>query len=301
MEGKSEERDARLAILAGRQHGVVAYRQLIRLGFSDGAIEHRARNRLLHRLHRGVYAVGHRGVSREGELMAAVLTGGPCAVLSHWSAAEHWRLLGTLRSLIAISAPTHHRAIEVVKSHWVPELPKRERTIRNRIPVTTVTRTLLDLAAVAPMKQLQRATNEAERAGWLSERAIGETLERHAGRKGIRAFRAVIAGLDPQARRSRSDLELDFLAFCHHHGIPTPVLNGEIGGYEVDFHWPGTKLIVELDTWDYHGTPTTFEADRRRDADLAAKGYTVIRVTGRRLQADPAGVAATIRRLLRAS
>jgi very-short-patch-repair endonuclease len=66
----------------------------------------------------------------------------------------------------------------------------------------------------------------------------------------------------------------------------------------VDFHWPGTKLIVELDTWDYHGTPTTFEADRRRDADLAAKGYIVVRVTGHRLKTDPAGIAATIRQLL---
>jgi very-short-patch-repair endonuclease len=299
MQGKSEERDAKLAILASRQHGVVAYWQLIRLRFTEGAIEHRLRKGLLHRLHRGVYAVGHPGVSREGQLMAAVLTCGPDAVLSHWSAAELWRLLKSRASLIAVSAPTYHEAADGVKPHWVAEIDPRERTIRDGIPVTTVTRTLLDLAAVAPFKQLQRAANEAERGGWLSERAITETLKRHRGRKGIKAFRAVIASLDPQARRSRSDLELAFLAFCRRHGIRPPVLNGEVEGYEVDFHWPGTKLIVELDTWDYHGTSHTFETDRERDSYLAGAGYVVIRVTARRLKTDPEGLAATIRKLLR--
>ncbi len=229
--------------------------------------------------------------------MAAVLAGGPDAVLSHWSAAELWGLLKTRRSLIAISAPTHHRAIPGVKPHWVSDLPKRECTRRDNIPITTVTRTLLDLAAVAPLKQLQRATNEAERAGWLSERAIKETLERHRGRNGIKAFRAVVASLDPQARRSRSDFELAFLAFCRHHRIPTPVLNGEVEGFEVDIHWPGARLIVELDTWDYHGTSGAFETDRERDAHFAGR-CVVLRVTPRMMSRDPEGLVATIRRVL---
>jgi very-short-patch-repair endonuclease len=298
MQGKSEERDAKLAILASRQHGVVAYWQLIRLRFTEGAIEHRLRKGLLHRLHRGVYAVGHPGVSREGQLMAAVLTCGPAALLSHWSAAELWRLLRFRAPLIAVSAPGYHEAAHGVKPHWIKEIDPRERTTRNGINVTTVTRTLLDLAAVAPEWQLRRATNEAERLGLLNERAIRETLERHKGRKGIKAFRAVIAAVDPQTRRSRSDLEIAFLHLCRRYGLPIPVVNGEIGGYEVDMHWPGTKLIVELDTWDYHGTSASFEQDRRRDADLAARGYTVIRVTGTWMDTDPGGVAETIRRLL---
>lgn len=298
MQGKSEERDARLAVLASRQHGVVANWQLIRLGFRPGAVEHRLRKGLLHRLHRGVYAVGHPAVSREGQLMAAVLTCGPEAVLSHWSAAEHWRLLRSRAFLIAVSAPTHHEPAKGVKPHWIQELHPRELTMRDGIPITTVPRTLLDLAAVAPFKQLQRATNEAERAGWLSERAIREILERRSGRKGIKAFRAAIAGLDPQTHRTRSDLEVAFLALCRRYGLPAPVANGTVEGYEVDMHWPGTKLIVELDTWDYHGTSAIFESDRLRDAHLADKEYVVIRVTAHRMDTDPAGVAATIRRLL---
>lgn len=220
MDAEREERRARLAALAARQHGVVAYWQLVRLGFERGEINRVVRAYLLHRLHKGVYAVGHPGVSREGHFMAAVLTGGPYAVLSHWSAAEHWKLLKTRRRLIAITAPTHRRASKLVKPHWVPDLDEGERTKRDRIPITTVPRTLLDLAAVAPPKQLRRAVNEAERLGLLNNRAMKETLERHHGRKGIKALRAVIAAVDPQTRRTRSDLEVDFLALCHRHGIP---------------------------------------------------------------------------------
>jgi predicted transcriptional regulator of viral defense system len=298
MEGKREERDAAMARLAGRQHGVVAYRQLIRLGFSEGAIEHRLRKGILHRLHKGVYAVGHPSVSREGEFMAAVFTGGPDAVLSHWSAAEHWKLLKARRALIAISAPTHRRASKLVKPHWIPRTHESERTRRDGIPITTVPRTLLDLAAVAPPKQLQRAVNEAERLNLLNKRAMRETLERHSGRRGTPALRAVIAAVNPETRRTRSDLEVAFLALCKKYGIPLPVVNGVVEGYEVDMHWPGTSLIVELDSWEYHGTSGAFETDRRRDADLASKGYRVIRVTGDWIDADPAGVATAIRTLL---
>ena len=230
--------------------------------------------------------------------MGAVLTGGPDAVLSHWSAAEHWELLKTRRSLIAISAPTQRRPTGLVKPHWVPRMDKRERSRRNNIPITTVPRTLLDLAATGNTKQLQRAFNEAERRGLIKETAIRETLERHRGRAGMKAFKAVIAAVNPQTCRTRSDLEVAFLQLCRRYGLPTPVANSEVEGYEVDMHWPGTRLIVELDTWDYHGTSATFDSDRRRDAQLASKGYMVIRVTGAWMDADPAGVAATISKLL---
>jgi predicted transcriptional regulator of viral defense system len=298
MEGKREERDAGMARLAARQHGVVAYWQLIRLGLSDGAIEHRLRKGILHRLHKGVYAVGHPGVSREGDFMAAVLTGGPDAVLSHWSAAEHWKLVKTRRALIAISAPTHRRASKLVKPHWIPQMHESERTKRDRIPITTVPRTLLDLAAVADGKSLQRAVNEAERLNLLNRRAMTETLARHRGRKGIKALRAVIAAIDPQTRRTRSDLEADFLALCLRYGIPRPVVNGMVEGYEVDMHWPGTRLIVELDSYEYHRTPIEFAQDRRRDAYLKTRGYEVLRVADSWLNTDPLGVATTIRTLL---
>jgi len=174
-----------------------------------------------------------------------------------------------------------------------------ERTLRRGIPITTVPRTLLDLAAVATEKQLRRATNEAERKGLLTERAVRDLVERHKGRKGMKAFVAVTAAVNAGTHRTRSDLEADFLEFCRTHRIRKPVSNGEVEGYEVDMHWPGTTVIVELDDYRYHGTPTSFEQDRRRDADLQLKGYTVIRVTGAWMDTDPAGLARTIRQLLR--
>jgi very-short-patch-repair endonuclease len=161
-----------------------------------------------------------------------------------------------------------------------------------------VARTLLDLAAVATPKQLQRATNQAERSGWLTEQTVRDLIDRNRGRKGIKQFVAVTASVNAGTRRTRSDLEVDFLDFCMRHHIRRPVTNAIVEGYEVDMHWPGTRLIVELDSYEYHRTPTSFEQDRRRDAELKLKSYTVIRVTGTWLATDPRGLANTLHALL---
>jgi len=301
MGAQGEERRAKLAVLASRQHGVVAYWQLIRLGFSRREIARMAEKDQLHRLHRGVYAVGHPNVSLEGRYMAATLACGEGAVLSHWSAAGHWELLGVRQGAeIHVSAPGHRRPTAAIKAHWVPGLDGRDCTLRDRIPVTTVARTLLDLGAIATPKQLQRATNQAERKGLLAESAVRELIERNRGRKGIKEFVAVTAAVNASTHRTRSDLEVAFLNFCRGYRLPTPVNNGKVGGFEVDMHWPGTKLIVELDDYEYHRTPTSFEKDRRMDAELKLKGYTVLRVTGTWIDTDPHGLAKTLRALLQA-
>ncbi len=229
--------------------------------------------------------------------MAAVLACGPGAALSHWSAAAHWGLLEARPDApVDVSAPSHRRRTAAIRTHWVSEL---DRTLRERIPVTTVPRTLLDLAPIASPKQLRRATNQAERHGWLNRRAALELIERHPRRSGIKAFVAVTAAVNAGTHRTRSELEDDFLALLARSGIERPKTNEEIDGIEVDFHWPDSKLIVELDSYEYHRTPTQFDEDRRRDAALELKGYTVIRVSDSWLNTDPAGVAATIRQLLR--
>lgn len=225
--------------------------------------------------------------------MAAVLACGPDAVLSHWVAAMHWELLQTRRAVIDVSVPSH-RAVKGVRSHWV-KLHPRDCTRRERIPITTVPRTLLDLAAVANERVLRRAVNEADRRGKLNRNGIQELLQRNHRRAGAKALRAVIAAVDPQASRSRSDLELDFLALLRRYRLPIPVMNAEVAGYRVDMHWPGTNLIVEIDSYEYHRTPAEFHNDRRRDADLTTKGYVVIRISDHWLATDPQGVAETVR------
>jgi very-short-patch-repair endonuclease len=268
------------------------------LGFTSGAIEHAARFGRLHRLYRGVYAVGHAHVTREGRYLAAVLACGPQAVLSHWSAALHWELLRTPRWLIDVSVVGHRRGGKGVRTHRLRELHPADRTRHDRIPITSVPRTLLDLATVADERTLRRAVNEADRAGKLNRAALAHSFERHRGRHGVPALTAVLAAVDPATHRTRSDLEAVFLALCHRYKLPAPVVNTKVAGYEVDMHWPGTGLIVELDSYEYHRTPAEFAADRRRDAHLKTLGYTVIRVADSWLDTDPAGVAATIRKLL---
>jgi very-short-patch-repair endonuclease len=125
--------------------------------------------------------------------------------------------------------------------------------------------------------------------------AVWAAIDRHPRRKGSKALRPLIAAVDPQTRRTRSDLEVHFLAFCRRHNIEAPTANGKIDDIEVDMHWPGSMLVVELDDYEYHRTPAEFENDRRRDARLKRLGYTVIRVTGTWLDEDPEELAALLR------
>jgi very-short-patch-repair endonuclease len=290
---------AKVALLAGRQHGTIAAWQLIRLGFSRGWIEHQLRIGWLHRLYRGVYAVGHPAATERGRAMAAVLACGPGAHLGIWRAARHWDLLQRVPLAIDVVLVGHRTGPKGVRVHRVKNLHPDERTIRDGIPVTSVPRTLLDLAAVTSERQLRRAANQAARAGWLNAKLIAELLDRHRGRAGMPAFRAVIAAVDPGTPRTRSDLEVLFLNVCARYRLPRPLANVRIEGLEVDFHFPGSGLIVELDGYEYHRTPHEFDQDRRRDAQLKTKGYEVLRVGDQWLNSDPRGVADTVRDLLR--
>ncbi|HEY7631609.1 MAG TPA: DUF559 domain-containing protein [Thermoleophilaceae bacterium] len=230
--------------------------------------------------------------------MAAALACGPDAVLSHWSAAIHWGLLRTPRSVIDMSVVGHRCGGKGIRTHRLRELQPGERTRRHGIPITSVARTLFDIAGEAHPRQLRRAVNQADREGWLNHRAIAELLASHPRRKGTTALRAVIAAVHPQTHRTRSDLEAAFLDVCRHYGLPTPTSNAKIDGYEVDMHFPGTNLIVELDSYAYHRTPAEFAADRLKDAQLKTIGYEVLRVADTWLDSDPQGVATTIRKLL---
>ena len=154
--------DVRLAELAERQHGVAHYEQLRRLGLSPDAIGHRARSGRLHRQHRGVYAVGRKSVPREGHWLAAVLASGPAALLSHLSAAALWGLVRDSRAVIDVTVPGRtRRGTEGIVVHNVRRLHADDGTRREGIPVTSVARTLLDVAAVVPAGRLARAIDEA--------------------------------------------------------------------------------------------------------------------------------------------
>jgi hypothetical protein len=294
MGPKVPAHEVELALFANEQHGVVAAWQLVALGFSRRQISVRAERGRLHRLYRGVYAVGHAALSREARDIAAVLACGPGALLSHWSATARWELLRPTGGWPHVSTSLDRR-VRRIETHHVRPFHASDQAQRDGIPVTSVPRTLLDLAGVADERILRRAVNEAVRRKRLDAGAAWDVIERHPRRKGTKALRAVLAAVDPQTGRTRSDLEVAFLAFCRRRGVETPVVNGRIEGYEVDMHWPGSKLIAELDDYEYHRTPVEFENDRRRDARLKARGYTVIRVTGAWLDEDPTELAELVR------
>jgi hypothetical protein len=169
--------------------------------------------------------------------------------------------------------------------------------MRESIPVTSVARTLVDLAGVANLHQVERAVESAERLGRLDVRAIEELDALGRGRRGVRALRALL-GEYREPAPTRSELERRFLKLCRDAALPPPAVNAFVAGLELDFVWHDGRLVVELDGHAFHGTRAAFERDRVRDASLQVAGYRVLRVTHRRLEAEPAAVIAEARALL---
>jgi hypothetical protein len=288
-----------LAELATRQHGVVALFQLRDLGFGDEAIKARVGNGMLHHLHEEVYAVGHKRLGRRAYWWAAVLAYGSGTVLSHRTAAVLWDVQRPRSGPVDVTAPGGRQGIERRSGIWVHRCKLRsgDTTTRDGFPVTTVARTLFDLAEVAPYETLKGAAEEADRLKRLRLRELEAVCERGRGRRALRPTRRLLAELR-SPHEGRSSLEIRFAAFVGEHRLPPPAQNADVLGHEVDALWPEAKLIVELDSWEHHGHRAAFERDRARDPKLLIAGYRTIRVTHRRLDREPARLAEEIRRLL---
>ena len=296
------EKESRIARLAERQYGAVSRRQLLGLGFSRREIEARINAHRLNRLHPGVYTVGHRVIPREGRWMAAVLASGPDAVLSHWSAAALWMIRPNSRTGIDVTVPHRSRSSDLIRRH-ISQVPADERTIEEGIPVTTVPRTILDLAATEPTDLVENLLRESEFLQLSDRLSLPDLIERYPGRRGIRKVSLALERLreDPPGRR-RTALEERFAPFLRQHRLPLPRFNDWIllrdKRFQVDCHWPDLRQIVELDGWDGHSTRTAFREDRARDRRLAAAGYPVTRLTWNQLDDEPAEIAADLRLLL---
>jgi very-short-patch-repair endonuclease len=288
MGDKCAPRQREAARIAARQHGVLTARQLEGVGWTRNAISKRAGRGELHRIHHGVYAVGHEALSREGRWMAAVLAYAPGTVLSHMSAAALWGLLRPEDGPIDVSLPSHsgrrrragirlHRCVSLAAppTRTATGVPIPLTTVRHGIPVTTVARTVGDLEASAPSKLVRGAIRQAQQAGIrIDARAAART------------------------RGTRSDLELDFLVFCRRYRLPLPEVNVKVGRWEVDFLWRTQRLAVETDYFEYHRGSVAFEDDHQRDLDLRRLGYNVRRYTGAQIRNHPALVVADLGEVL---
>lgn len=274
-------RDATLAELARRQWGVVSVEQLRALGFGRSAVTRRVRAGRLHRLYRGVYAVGHVHLGRDGRRLSAVLACGEGAVLSHRSAAAHWGLLQTNQARVDVTARRGRREVAGIRLHWSRSLTAQDTTTNEGMPITSIARTLLDLAATVRSDRLERALAQAERLRLYDQAAIADVLSRSDGHRG-RAALARATAREPKL--TRSELEAIFVRLVRQAGLPEPQSNLPLAApdhprLEPDFYWPTHRLVVETDGWGTHGTRAAFQTDRRRDASLVAAGWRVMRFT----------------------
>jgi very-short-patch-repair endonuclease len=289
--------DAVIHHLASRQHGVVAVWQLIPLGVSSSAVHRRAAEGRLRRLHRGVYAVGT--IDRNGYWMAAVLAGGEETFLSHREATALWDLRSSARTAIDITVVGGKRGSRPrLTVHCVRELHSNDRAEVDGIPVTSIPRTLLDLAEVVPATELRRAYEAAERHRILDFKALNELIARSNGRRGLPALLALL-DYDPRtALDSKSDLESAFLDLVREAGLPLPSVNVVVEGYLVDAYWPAARLVVELQSYEHHAHRQAFDRDCAKLGRLTMAGHQMLPLTYRQLMEERAWVVGALESIL---
>jgi predicted transcriptional regulator of viral defense system len=287
-----------LAVIATRQHGVVSIRQLERLGFGRSTITDEVAAGRLHRVHRGVYAVGHERLSWHGHCLATVLANSPAAVASHFSAGWLWGLLLNRPSgKFHITAPTRRHSKQQFVVHRA-SLAAEDRALVEGLPVTSLARTHLDLAAEVSLDRVCRFLARSEADERLDLRALESVLARCGNHPGRVTLRTALDVYDPDLATTRSGLEREFRSLCRKAGLPPPSMNYFVAGYELDAYWPDERFAVELEVFETHGDRASFEADPVRQEELLLIGIASIRVTGPRLKREPETVIARVRTLL---
>jgi len=277
--------------IAARQHAVVSGAQLAAAGLDRHALAHRVAEGWLRRLHRGVFLVGTVEPPLAGA-MAATLACGDDAVLSHHSAAVLWGLCAPAAGAMHVSVVGRNlRGPPGVVIHRIRDLHPADATRHDGIPVTSPARTLLDLATQLPNRELARAVEEAQVRRLVTDRSLNEQFSRYPRHRGAGRLREA-ARTEPTLTRSEAERRL--IELIRAARLPEPRANARVGRYEVDLLWPEQRLVVEVDGYAFHSTRAAFERDRRRDADLQAAGYRVIRVTWRQIAEEPEAVVATL-------
>jgi predicted transcriptional regulator of viral defense system len=294
------ERDRALALLAGRQHGVVSIRQLEQqIEYSHQAVERAVGSGRLHRMYRGVYAVGHVDLSQHGECLAAVLAVGPGALLSYHSAGWLWGIWRGSPKPIHVTAfvPRHHPGPRGAVRHRARNLADPDRAFADGIPVTSVARTLLDLASKLSGDQLRRALERAEDLGLFDLDDLRAVVERNRGHHGAKRLRLALTTYEPR-RFTRSEFERRFVDHLVRSGLPRPTTGWNEAGFELDVYWPDLRFGIELDTCETHGTRDAFERDHDRDLALTMARVETIRISERQFLRDRNEIAAYIATLL---
>jgi len=282
--------------LVEKQHGVISRRQLLGLGYSPAAIEHRIAIGRLFPVHRGIYAVGRRELSELGKWMAAALACGDEAALTDQSAAELWGIRPPLGQAIEVSVP--YRCNRRPSGLVVHRARRREGDVtrRNSIPVSSLPRTIVALATKLSLPELERAVNEADRLDLMDPAELRVAVDRSNGLAGVSALRDLLDSRTFSA--TRSELERMFIPITLRAGLPMPLTNVFRNGFEVDFLWPDLRLIVETDGLRYHRTTQQQTRDRVRDQAHLAAGDTPLRFTHGQVRYESAYVERRLREVV---
>lgn len=280
--------------LAAKQHGVVTRKQLLELGLSAPAVQHRLARGRLHRITPGVYAVGRPRVGKHGRWMAAVLASGAGAALSYGSAAALWGIERERGDDVEISVPVASmRRRPGVSIYRRPNLRPSDIVVKDGIPVTSVVRTFIDVATQLDRADVERAVNEADRRGLIDPEALLDALDSHPGRRGVGSLRRIL-GRDAFFLTD-SELERRFLRLVAQMALPPPLTQQWVNGFRVDFFWPDLGLVVETDGLRYHRTATQQARDQLRDQAHLATGLTALRFTHRQVRYEAGYVRFTLR------
>lgn len=299
MAGQSAPPQLVLARIATVQHGVVSRAQIDALGVDEGFADRWLAAGRLHRVHGGVYAVGHEALARPGRWMAAVLAAGEGAALSHLSAAVLWGLLEWASSIVhvVVEGSTSRRRPGLAM-HRTRHLPPEHRGEMHGVPVTSPHRTLIDCASMLSRRRLRHAVEAAGRSGRLDVRSLIALCDASTGKRGVGTLRRIAIGQRGDVAATKSPPESAFLRLCMAHRLPEPLVNSPLHGYEVDFYWPHARLVVEIDTYTYHRSWAQRQRDLERDAALAVRGEEVVRFTRERVEGAADAVAAQVAALL---
>lgn len=271
--------------------------QLVALGFRESTVRGRVDGGRLHRTpFKSVFSLVPPPLDRLQTIKAAALACGPSSLPTHWSAAEVLRIAEPALVPVHITNPTGSgRGREHLVVHRSTVLP-RDTAGRNGVLCTSAARTIVDLAAIAEPEEVERVLIAADSLRILNRPRLAELVEEARGRRGAGTLRSLVTGVPV---RVRSDREIDMLHVCRLAGLPDPVVNGAVEGFEVDYHWPALRLVLELDSWRFHGGRERMTADRERDQRLALAGWLVLRFTRDQLVADPGECARRLTALAR--
>jgi predicted transcriptional regulator of viral defense system len=291
--------------MAERQHGLVSRRQLAALGIRANGVARRVALGRLHRVHQGVYAVGHVQRTSEARWLAAVISCGSGALLSHLDAAALWRVYRGEGARIHVLTTTRSRQSRPgIQIHRARRLDPADVAVKDGIPVTSVARTLVDLTDVLGRDRLLRAIREAEYLRLLDLDALNAAVERAHGRQRVGVLKEALAAHVP-GQIVREELEHRFLELVREADLPMPKTNVKLTArgrrYEIDCLWPEKGIAVELDGRAAHARTMAFESDRRKDAALSAIGLRPLRFTWYRVTREPGEIVAELRATLEQS